>query len=73
MPQCYAASQQMATRLLDEQSNGLFYPSVRRPGYFCLVCFRPALVYSPRRGQRLEITFRANATGYSHHVRPVSS
>jgi hypothetical protein len=73
VPQCYAASQQMATRLLGEQSNGLFYPSVRRPGYFCLVCFRPALVYSPRRGRRLEITFTANATGYSHQVRPVSS
>ena len=73
VPQCYAASQQMATRLLGEQSNGLFYPSVRRPGYFCLVCFRPALVYSPRRGERLEITFTANATGYSHQVRPVSS
>jgi hypothetical protein len=73
VPQCYAASQQMATRLLGEQSNGLFYPSVRRPGYFCLVCFRPALVYSPRRGQRLELTFTANATGYSHQVRPVSS
>ena len=71
VPQCYAASQQMARRLLDQRSNGLFYPSVRRIGARCLVCFRPALVYHPRRAVRLEISFAASAAGYEHQVRPV--
>jgi RES domain-containing protein len=73
VPQCYAASQQMARRLLDQRSNGLVYPSVRRPGYSCLVCFRPALVYYPRRAERLEISFTADAAGYKHHIRAVAS
>ena len=69
VPQCYAASQQAARRLLEMQSNGLVYPSVRRIGSRCLVCFRPALVYNPRRGKRLEIRFTATATGYKHQVK----
>jgi hypothetical protein len=71
VPQCYAASQQMARRLLMAQSNGLVYHSVRRKGFRCIVCFRPALVYNPRRGKRLEIAFRATRTGYKHQVRPL--
>lgn len=72
VPQCYAASQQMARRLLDQGSNGLLYPSVRRAGAHCLVCFRPALVYHPRRAVRLEISFEASTAGYEHQVRAVS-
>jgi hypothetical protein len=72
VPQCYAASQQMARRLLDVQSNGLAYPSVRRMGSRCLVCFRPALVYNPRRAERLEIRFKAAGGGYEHEVRVLS-
>lgn len=45
VPECYAESQRLAGRLLREQSNGVFYPSVRRRGGRCLACFRPALVY----------------------------
>jgi RES domain-containing protein len=72
VPACYAASQQMARRLLALQSNGLVYPGVRRKGSRCLVCFRPALVYSPRRNGRFEIRFQATAAGYEHSVRTVS-
>lgn len=72
VPQCYAASQQVARRLLEMQSSGLVYPSVRRIGSRCLVCFRPALVYNPRRAERLEIRFKATSTGYEHQVRTVS-
>jgi hypothetical protein len=73
VPQCYAASQRMARQLLEAQSNGLVYSSVRRArvrrkGFRCIVCFRPALVYRPRRGRRLEISFRATGTGYEHRV-----
>ena len=72
VPQCYRASQQMARLLLDQQSNGLMYPSVRRPGCSCLVCFRPALVYNPRRSERFEITFKASGEGYEYQVDAVS-
>ncbi|MBV8437475.1 MAG: hypothetical protein JOY95_08195 [Silvibacterium sp.] len=41
------------------QSNGILYPSARRLGGKCLVCFRPALVYNVRRGKRLQFTVRA--------------
>jgi hypothetical protein len=69
VPQCYAASQALARRLLTRGSNGLVYPSVRRRGSKCIVCFRPALVYNPRRLERLEIALTANETGYDHAVR----
>jgi len=69
VPQCYATSQALARHLLDEGSNGLVYPSVRYRGSKCIVCFRPALVYNPRRSERLEITLTANKTGYDHGVR----
>jgi len=69
VPRCYSASQRLAKRLIERGSNGIVYPSVRRPGARCLVCFRPALVYSPRSGDRLEITFTATPQGYDHTVR----
>jgi RES domain-containing protein len=72
VPQCYAASQQVARGLLGMQSNGLVYPSVRRRGSRCLVCFRPALVYNPRQAERLEVRFKATRTGYEHQVHTVS-
>jgi hypothetical protein len=34
----------------------------------CLVCFRSALVYSPRRGDRRRIEFSATTDGYRHSV-----
>jgi len=69
VPLCYAASQKVARRLIAMQSNGLVYPSVRRAGARCVVCFRPALVYHPRRGKRLEIRFQATRAGYRHRVK----
>lgn len=71
VPQCYAASQRLARQLLAAQSNGLVYHSVRRAASRCLACFRPALVYQPRREERLEIAFTANETGYEHEVNVV--
>ncbi len=55
IPRCYGRPQRLADRLLSRQSNGIIYPSVRRPGGVCLVVFRPALVYNVRRGARLEL------------------
>jgi hypothetical protein len=71
VPQCYAASQALARRLLDTGSNGVVYPCVRYQGAQCIVCFRPALVYNPHTSERLEITLKANETGYDHRARRV--
>jgi RES domain-containing protein len=71
VPECYAISQQLARGLLEEGSNGVVYPSVRRERARCLVCFRPALVYNPRRGARLEITLSDSRSGYTSAVRRV--
>ena len=69
VPQCYARSQSLADVLLNDASNGVIYESVRRPRHYCLVCFRPALVYDPRRGASFELTLRASASGYTRRVR----
>ncbi len=55
VPQCYRAPQALARQLLERGSNGILYPSVRRTGARCLACFRPALVYQPRRAKRYEL------------------
>jgi hypothetical protein len=55
-PDSYAASQRLGSRLRDQGSNGIVYPSVRdRPsvrgrGGTCLACFRPRLVRRVRQG-----------------------
>ena len=59
VPQCYNASQALAHKLLFEGSNGIVYPSVRRSGGTCIACFRPALVFHPRRGQKYRLTVEA--------------
>jgi len=69
VPQCYASSQGLARQLLNQASNGMVYESVRRPRHYCLVCFRPALVYEPRRGASIELTLKASAKGYIRRVR----
>ncbi len=71
VPECYANSQRLAKELLDRQSNGLIYPSVRRAGATCIVCFRPALVFHPRRSQRYELRLTATEQGYQHEVHSV--
>jgi len=45
------------------------YRRVRHRGSKRIVCFRPALVYNPRRLERLEIALTANAMDYDHAVR----
>ena len=50
VPQFYAAGQDLARTILLKGGNGVVYPSVRYgDGGLCLACFRPALVYRPRR------------------------
>jgi RES domain-containing protein len=59
-PNSYSASQQLATRLLEQGSAGIIYPSVRHKSGTCLACFRPALVNNVRKGATVSIRF-ANA------------
>ena len=70
VPSCYADPQKLARRLLQSGANGILYPSVRRTGQECLVCFRPALVSDVKRGVYFEIEFRATTKGYrtTHHA-----
>ena len=54
----YVDSQELARTLLAAGSAGIVYPSVRRPGGICLVCFRPALVTNVRKSGTITIRFR---------------
>jgi hypothetical protein len=60
IPECYAPGQRLArTLMFNERSNGVVYKSVRAQGdQFCVVCFRPVLVYPIRRDGRLELEIR---------------
>jgi hypothetical protein len=49
-PDSYVASQGLAERVLEAGGLGIVYPSVRRPPYDCIACFRPALVMNVRKG-----------------------
>jgi hypothetical protein len=62
VPQCYAPGQALAKTLLYGGSNGIVYPSVRNAGGTCIACFRPALVYNPRRGKQYRVTVGSHNT-----------
>lgn len=70
VPQCYSASQALANKLLFEGSNGIVYPSVRRPFGKCIACFRPALVFHPRRGQKYQLNVEAASDAIESEVLP---
>ena len=56
-PDRYAASQELASELLDAGAAGIIYPSVRHKGGTCIICFRPALVNNVRKGSQVSVTF----------------
>jgi RES domain len=68
VPQCYGASQALANSLLYAGSNGIVYPSVRRLSGTCIACFRPALVFHPRRGQEYRIALQAGTDAISYET-----
>jgi RES domain-containing protein len=61
-PNQYVDSQALAERLMDANSLGVVYPSVRHRGGTCLVCFRPALVTNVRKGQTIEFRWEGKPT-----------
>ena len=56
-PTSYAASQALATELLELGSAGIVYPCVRRAGGNCIACFRPVLVTNVRKGSTFTFVF----------------
>lgn len=72
VPECYQKPQELASELLAGGSNGILYPSVRKPGGTCLVCFRPALVYHVRREARLEFRVQTGRQFTPSQVRKVA-
>ena len=56
-PKSYAASQKLAQELLENESAGIVYPSVRHGGGTCIACFRPALVNNVRKGSQVSVEF----------------
>jgi hypothetical protein len=70
VPQCYSASQALANKLLFEGSNGIVYPSVRRHSGTCIACFRPALVFHPRRGQKYRFSVEAGTDTVESEILP---
>jgi RES domain-containing protein len=56
-PASYVTSQTLAQRLLEADSLGVVYPSVRHAGGTCIACFRPALVANVRKGETYRFTW----------------
>ena len=56
-PASYTESQALAERLLEAESLGVVYPSVRHAEGTCVACFRPALVANVRRGRTYRFTW----------------
>jgi hypothetical protein len=61
-PDSYVASQILAQRLLDADSLGIAYSSVRHAGGTCIACFRPALVGNVRRDSRYRFSWEGIPT-----------
>jgi hypothetical protein len=61
VPVCYGPGQVLANSLLKAAALGIVYPSVRHAGGTCVACFRPALVFYPRRGRKYVLTIAAGA------------
>jgi hypothetical protein len=64
IPQCYASGQALAEALLHQGAQGIVYSSVRNPGGTCIACFRPALIFHPRKAKRYRIAVTAGKTGF---------
>lgn len=60
-PDSYVESQALAERLIQAESLGVIFPSVRREAGTCLACFRPALVINVRRAKTYRFTWDGSA------------
>ena len=56
-PSSYVQSEELATELMEQDSLGIIYPSVRRDGGTCLACFRPSVVGNVRKSARYRLVW----------------
>lgn len=68
-PDSYVASQALAERLLESESLGVVYPSVRHDGGTCVACFRPALVSNVRPARTYRFTWAGSSSATVEVVR----
>jgi hypothetical protein len=61
-PDSYIASQKLADDLLNAESLGIIYPSVRRSPEPCIASFRPVMVINVRRAERWRFTWSGKTT-----------
>ena len=61
-PNSYVESQELANRLLNQGSNGIVYPSVRKPGATCIACFMPPLIKHVRQSHHFEYQWHGTRT-----------
>lgn len=61
-PDSYITSQTLAVQLLETESLGIVYPSVRHAEGVNLACFRPALVSNARQGGIYELRWSGTPT-----------
>ncbi len=59
-PSSYIKSQDLAVQMLEADSLGVVYPSVRHAGGTNLACFRPALVGNVRKGMVFKLTWNGS-------------
>ncbi len=63
-PDDYSASQRLARELRGDGSNGIVFPSVRRPGGECVAAFWPDVIGVPRTGRILSYHFDGERIDY---------
>ena len=63
-PDDYGASQRLARELRGDGSNGIVFPSVRRPGGECVAAFWPDVIGVPRTGRVLSYHFDGERIDY---------
>jgi RES domain len=61
-PTIYAAARKLGRVLLENNSNGIVYRSVREATGTCLACFRPRLVTNVRLGSHFEYKWSGTIT-----------
>jgi hypothetical protein len=61
-PNSYVQSQSLASQLVGQGSNGIVYPSVRKPGATCVACFMPPLVQKVRQSHHFEYQWHGSRT-----------
>ena len=59
-PDSYADGQKLGKNLLEADSNGIYYRSVRHKGGECVACFRPKLILNVRPAAHFEYVWEGS-------------